>query len=60
MHLSAATVMKWERAEADRLHPVNEVAVRTFVAERLGLRVEGLFSQLVGGQTPEILELKAS
>src|SRR5665213_1851243 len=39
MDLSAATVMKWERAESDRLHLVNEVTVRAFVAERLGLHV---------------------
>lgn len=60
MDLSAATVMKWERAEDDRLHLVNEVAVRTFVAERLGLHVDAAFSKLVGGHTPEVLELKAS
>lgn len=60
MDLSAATVMKWEKAENDRLHPVNEVAVRTYVAERLGLHVEGAFSKLVGGNTPQLLELKAS
>ena len=59
MDLSAATVMKWERAETDRLHMVNEVAVRTFVAERLGLHVDGIFSKLVGDRTPELLELKA-
>jgi DNA-binding transcriptional regulator YiaG len=60
LDLSAATVMKWERAESDRLHLVNEVAVRAFVAERLGLRVTDVFSKLVGGHTPELLKLKAS
>jgi DNA-binding transcriptional regulator YiaG len=60
MDLSAATVMKWERAETNRLHLVNEVAVRSFVAERLGLHVDSVFSKLVGGHTPEVLELKAS
>ena len=60
MDLSAATVMKWEKAEFDRLHLVNEVAVRAFVAERLGLHIEGVFSKLVGDRTPKVLELKAS
>lgn len=60
MDLSSATVMKWEKSETDRLHPVNEVAVRTYVAERLGLHVDGAFSKLVGGLTPKLLELKAS
>jgi hypothetical protein len=60
MGLSAATVMKWERQELGRLHAVNEVAVRTYVAERLGLHVDGLFSTLLGDRTPKILELKAS
>ncbi|PWU22308.1 MAG: hypothetical protein C5B49_00945 [Bdellovibrio sp.] len=60
MDLSAATVMKWEKAETQRLHPVNEVAVRTYAAERLGLHVEGAFSKLIGKRTPQVLELKAS
>jgi DNA-binding transcriptional regulator YiaG len=60
MDLSAATVVKWEKAEQDRLHPVNEVAVRTYVAGRLGPHVNGVFSQLVGGSAPNVLELKAS
>ncbi len=60
LDLSAATVMKWERAELDRLHLVNEVTVRSFVAERLGLHITDAFSKLVSGHTPELLELKAS
>lgn len=60
MGLSSATVMKWEKAEEARLHSVNEVAVRVFVAERLSLKVDGAFSKLVGGVTPKVLELKAS
>jgi hypothetical protein len=52
MDPSAATVMKWERAEKARLHLVNKIAVRAFVAGRLWLHVDALFLKLVGGIFP--------
>jgi hypothetical protein len=45
--LSAAGVLKWERAPTKRLAPVNEAAVRAYCAEHLGVEVSGIWSELV-------------
>jgi len=57
--LSSGTVFHWEKAETSQLAPVNEVAVRTFVAEELGVEIPGKFSLLVGNK-PHELSIKAS
>jgi hypothetical protein len=57
--LSAAGVLKWERALDKRLAPVNEAAVRAFCAERLGVELEGTLSEIVADdQTPKKLSVK--
>jgi hypothetical protein len=58
--LSAATVMHWEKAKEDRLHEINEVAVRAYLAELLDLKIDGKFSSLLGNKKLENIELKAS
>lgn len=45
--LSAAGVLKWERARDKRLAPVNEAAIRAFCAEHLGIVIAGVWSKLV-------------
>jgi DNA-binding transcriptional regulator YiaG len=44
--LTAASILKWERASSKRLALVNEFAVRGFVAERLKLGAAVRFSDL--------------
>ena len=46
LSLTAASVMKWERAASKRLALINEFAVRGFVAERLKLITPVKFSDL--------------
>lgn len=59
LDLTAPAVLKWEKAEKKRLHPINEVAVRSFLAEKLKLKLSGHFSSLVGeAETPAHLNLK--
>jgi len=59
MGLSSATVFHWEKAENETLAPVNEVAVRTLVAEELNIEMPAKFSLLVGNKVRRI-EIKAS
>ncbi len=57
--LSAAGVLKWERALDKRLAPVNEAAVRAFCAEHLGVEFEGTWSELVADdKTPKKVSVK--
>ena len=57
--LSAAGVLKWEKERDSRLSKVNEAAVRSFVAETLGIEINGAWSELVAKQaTPKKLSLK--
>lgn len=44
--LTAASILKWERASSKRLALINEFAVRGFVAERLKLNTPVMFSDL--------------
>ena len=58
---SSAGILKWERADRKRLDRVNEIAMRTWAAEKLGLKIPALFSKLLGLQDiPEKIALKAS
>jgi len=57
--LSAAGVLKWEKAASSRLSRVNEAAVRAFCAEELGVELPGILSQLVGkDKTPKRISVK--
>ncbi len=59
--ISAPAVLKWERAKKKRLDPINEVAVRALMAEKLGVKIPGKFSLLLGeSKTPEKLTLNAT
>jgi DNA-binding transcriptional regulator YiaG len=57
--LSSGTVFHWEKAAKDVLAPVNEAAVRAFIAETLNVEISAHFSKLVGHAEHKI-ELKAS
>jgi DNA-binding transcriptional regulator YiaG len=46
--LTGPCILKWERAEKVRLAPINEVAVRALVADKLGMPIDGRFSNLLG------------
>lgn len=61
LNLTSGSILKWEKAENERLHAINEVAVRALVAEEMGVTVSGKYSDLRGAEkVPKILELKAS
>ena len=52
--LSAAGVLKWEKALNKRLAPVNEASVRAYCAEHLGVEVTGTWTELVADdRTPK-------
>ena len=56
--LVSTSVFRWEKNEDERLAKVNEVAVRAFIAEKLGLSCKP-FSFLKGSErTPEYVELR--
>jgi DNA-binding XRE family transcriptional regulator len=57
--LTSGAIFRWEQDRETQLIPVNEIAVRTFMAEALGIEIAGKFSELVGTQEHAIL-LKAS
>ena len=52
--LSSGTIFHWEKAELDRLATVNERAVRSLVAEELGIEISGKFSDLLGDKIHQI------
>lgn len=57
--LSAAGVLKWEKAADSRLTKVNEAAVRAVTAEKLGIDIPGEWSKLVAKKdTPKRLSLR--
>jgi DNA-binding transcriptional regulator YiaG len=57
--LTASAVFKWEHKAEDRLHPINEIAVRSLVADHLGIEIAGRFSKLVAqNQFPSELVLQ--
>lgn len=57
--LTSGSVFHWEKAEQERLTPINEAAVRTLLAEELGIEIPGKFSLLLGDKIHE-LKVKAS
>ncbi len=57
--LTSGSVFHWEKAEDQRLTPVNEVAVRSLAAEELDLEISGKFSALLGDKIHD-LKVKAS
>ncbi len=58
--VSAPAILKWEREKEDqRLDPINEVAVRALLAEKLGVRITGTFSALRGEEKAGEITLKA-
>ena len=59
MSLSSGTVFHWEKVETERLAPVNEVCVRSLLAEELNIDLQAKFSQLLG-QSHDRIEVKAS
>lgn len=59
--ISDSTVFKWEAKPDERLHQINEAAVRSFFAEQFGVEMPGKFSELIGTEeSPDELVLKAS
>ena len=61
LELTSGAVFKWERNPEERLHSINEIVVRAFVAEILGVEISGKYSALLGkSEQPEELILKAS
>jgi DNA-binding transcriptional regulator YiaG len=52
--LTSGTVFHWEKAQDDRLTPVNEIAVRALVAEELGIEISGKFSELLGDKLKDL------
>lgn len=59
--LSAAGIMKWEKAPKKRLSRINEAAVRAFCAEQLDVDLGGKWSDLVARDaTPKRLSLRVN
>jgi DNA-binding XRE family transcriptional regulator len=52
--LTSGAVFRWEQNTEERLLPINEIAVRTFVAEKLGVELTGKFSELLGTKEQEL------
>ena len=52
--LSSGTIFHWEKDELERLSTVNELAVRSFAAEELGVEISGKFSDLIGDKIHQI------
>lgn len=57
--LTSGSVFHWEKNKNERLTPINEAAVRSLVAEELGIEIPGKFSLLLGDKVREI-KIKAS
>lgn len=59
--LTSGSIFKWEKKPNERLHPMNEVAVRAFFAEKFKVSLPGKYSELLGTKDrTEELVLKAS
>lgn len=57
--LTSGAIFRWEQAQDEHLSPINEIAVRTFIADKLNVEIPGKFSKLIGKVIFEI-ELQAS
>jgi len=44
---SSTAILKWERAQKKHLDKVNEIALRTWAADKLNLDIPGRFSKLI-------------
>lgn len=52
-------VLKWERHPDKRLDPLVEAAMRSFFAEKLGVKMSGWFHELVGKtESPSSVEVR--
>ncbi len=59
--LTSGAIFKWEQKPKERLHPINEIAVRSFVADTLGMDISGRYSEMLSHEeTPKEIILKAS
>jgi DNA-binding transcriptional regulator YiaG len=57
--LTAAAILKWERARDKRLSKINEAAVRSLCADLLDIPMDGRWSVLIANdRAPERLSLK--
>lgn len=59
LDLTSGAIVKWEQSKDERLHLVNEITVRIFIAEQLELNTPFKFSDFLGLK-PHKLELKAA
>ena len=58
--LTSGAIFKWEHKAEERLHPINEIAVRSLIADHLELEISGRFSKLISDDiTPHELILQA-
>ena len=48
--LTSGAIFKWEKIETERLHPINEIAVRSYMAEKFKVDLPGTYSELLGKQ----------
>lgn len=60
LDLSAATILKWEKASESFLSNPNEIAVRLFAAEKLGIELKLNYSELKSDHVLKPIEIKAS
>lgn len=55
--LTYGAIFSWEKAERQRLAPINEIAVRLLCAEELGIELPGRYSDLLGDPRHEPVEV---
>ena len=60
--LTSGSIFKWERDLEERLHPINEVAVRAYLAEKFNVDLPGKYSQLIGKKetSPIVIRVEKS
>lgn len=56
LDLSPATVLKWEKNPGSRLARTNEISVRLYVAEQLGVAISASWSDLIADKKAEKIE----
>ena len=57
--LSSGTIFHWEKNENERLSTINEMAVRSLMAQELAIEISGKFFDLSGG-IEHLIEVKIS
>jgi len=57
--ISHTALAKWEKQPKRRLEPMNEVGVRTLMAQLLKLEMRGWFGELVGKDKAQKIEITA-